>query len=123
MDILLLGSGGREHAIAVSLKRSPLCDTLYVAPGNGGTAAIAENVSLDIEDGQAVVDFAKEHGIGLVVIGPEAPLVAGVAVALLLPVGIPTINGVLTSMVLFVALSLAYQKVRPASPVESPLAE
>lgn len=79
MDILLLGSGGREHAIAVSLKRSPLCDTLYVAPGNGGTAEIAENVSLDIEDGQAVVDFAKEHGVGLVVIGPEAPLVAGVA--------------------------------------------
>lgn len=79
MDILLLGSGGREHAIAVSLKRSPLCDALYVAPGNGGTAEIAENVSLDIEDGQAVVDFAKEHGVGLVVIGPEAPLVAGVA--------------------------------------------
>lgn len=79
MDILLLGSGGREHAIAVSLKRSPLCDTLYVAPGNGGTAHIAQNVQLDIEDPAAVTAFAQEHGVGLVVIGPEAPLVAGVA--------------------------------------------
>ncbi len=79
MDILLLGSGGREHAIAVSLKRSPLCGALYVAPGNGGTASIAQNVALDIEDGAAVVEFAKSHGVGLVVIGPEAPLVAGVA--------------------------------------------
>lgn len=79
MDILLLGSGGREHAIAVSLKKSPLCGALYVAPGNGGTAEIAQNVALDINNGQAVVDFAKENGIGLVVIGPEAPLVAGVA--------------------------------------------
>ena len=79
MDILLLGSGGREHAIAVSLKRSPLCDTLYVAPGNGGTAHIAQNVQLDIGDPAAVTAFAQEHGVGLVVIGPEAPLVAGVA--------------------------------------------
>ena len=79
MDILLLGSGGREHATASSLKRSPECGTLYVAPGNGGTARIAENVKLDIEDGAAVVAFAREHGVGLVVIGPEAPLVAGVA--------------------------------------------
>lgn len=79
MDILLLGSGGREHAIAVSLKRSPKCGTLYVAPGNGGTAGIAHNVSLDITDGEAVRDFAVAHGVGLVVIGPEAPLVAGVA--------------------------------------------
>ncbi len=79
MDILLLGSGGREHAIAVSLKRSPLCGKLYVAPGNGGTASIAENVALDIEDGAAVSEFARSRGIGLVVVGPEAPLVAGVA--------------------------------------------
>ncbi|MBM7000090.1 phosphoribosylamine--glycine ligase [bacterium] len=79
MDILLLGSGGREHAIAVSLKRSPKCGELYVAPGNGGTAGIAHNVSLDITDGEAVRDFAVAHGVGLVVIGPEAPLVAGVA--------------------------------------------
>ena len=79
MDILLLGSGGREHAIAVSLKRSSSCGKLYVAPGNGGTASIATNVALDIEDGAAVVAFAHEHNVGLVVIGPEAPLVAGVA--------------------------------------------
>ncbi|MEE8716985.1 MAG: phosphoribosylamine--glycine ligase [Coriobacteriales bacterium] len=79
MDILLLGSGGREHAIAASLARSPRCDRLYVAPGNGGTAGIATNVELDANDGDAVVAFAREHGVGLVVIGPEAPLVAGVA--------------------------------------------
>lgn len=79
MDILLLGSGGREHAIAVSLKRSGSCDRLYVAPGNGGTAGIATNVELDINDGAAVTAFATEHNIGLVVVGPEAPLVAGVA--------------------------------------------
>lgn len=79
MDILLLGSGGREHAIAVALKASPLCDVLYVAPGNGGTAAIATNIKLDINDPAAVADYAAEHGVGLVVIGPEAPLVAGVA--------------------------------------------
>lgn len=79
MDILLLGSGGREHAIAVALKASPLCDELYVAPGNGGTAAIATNIKLDINDPDAVADYAAEHGVGLVVIGPEAPLVAGVA--------------------------------------------
>jgi len=79
MDILLLGSGGREHAIAVSLKRSPLCDKLYVAPGNGGTGLIGQNVKLDANDPAAVTAFAQEHGVGLVVIGPEAPLVAGVA--------------------------------------------
>lgn len=79
MDILLLGSGGREHAIAVALKASPLCDELYVAPGNGGTAAIATNIKLDINDPAAVTDYAAEHGVGLVVIGPEAPLVSGVA--------------------------------------------
>ena len=79
MDILLLGSGGREHAIAVALKASPKCGELYVAPGNGGTASIATNVKLDITDPAAVADFAIEHGVGLVVIGPEAPLVAGVA--------------------------------------------
>lgn len=79
MNILLLGSGGRECAIATSISRSPKCDTLYIAPGNGGTAELGENVALDIEDGSAVADFAREHGVELVVIGPEAPLVAGVA--------------------------------------------
>lgn len=80
MNILVLGGGGREHAIAWALAKSPKCDKLYVAPGNGGTAAMAVNVAdLDPQDGQAVLAFARGHDIGLVVIGPEAPLVAGVA--------------------------------------------
>ena len=80
MNILVLGGGGREHAIAWALSQSSQCDQLFVAPGNGGTASIAQNVkNLDIEDGEALCSFAKDHEIGLVVIGPEAPLVAGVA--------------------------------------------
>lgn len=80
MNILVLGGGGREHAIAWALAKSPKCEKLYVAPGNGGTAAVAQNVAdLDAEDGQAVLAFAKDHAIDLVVVGPEAPLVAGVA--------------------------------------------
>lgn len=88
MNILLLGSGGREHALAVALAASPRCDELYIAPGNGGTAAVGENVLLDAEDPAAVADFARETGCGLVVIGPEAPLVVGVADAVR-AVGIP----------------------------------
>ena len=79
IDILLLGSGGREHALAVKLAQSPRCGKLYIAPGNGGTVAVGENVALDENDPAAVADFARETGCGLVVIGPEAPLVAGVA--------------------------------------------
>ena len=79
IDILLLGSGGREHALAVKLASSPRCGTLYIAPGNGGTLEVGENVALDENDPAAVADFARESGIGLVVIGPEAPLVVGVA--------------------------------------------
>lgn len=80
MNILVLGSGGREHALAWALNKSPQCDELFVTPGNGGTAQIATNIKdLDIEKGAAVLDFAQEHAVGLVVIGPEAPLVAGVA--------------------------------------------
>ncbi|MEF9876127.1 phosphoribosylamine--glycine ligase [Gordonibacter sp.] len=80
MNILVLGGGGREHAITWALAKSPRTDKLYVAPGNGGTAGIAENVAhLKVEDGQAVLAFARDHNIDLVVIGPEAPLVAGVA--------------------------------------------
>ena len=82
MNILVLGSGGREHAIAWSLAQSPRCDQLFVAPGNGGTAQVAQNVSLDMMDGAAVLGFVRDHDIELVVIGPEAPLVAGVADAL-----------------------------------------
>ncbi len=80
VNILVLGGGGREHAICWALAKSPRCEKLYAAPGNGGSAAVAENVSgLDASDGQAVLAFAQEHGVELVVIGPEAPLVAGVA--------------------------------------------
>ena len=80
MNILVLGSGGREHAIAWALSKSDKTENLYVAPGNGGTAGFCENVSgLNAEDGNAVLEFAREHAIDLVVIGPEAPLVVGVA--------------------------------------------
>lgn len=80
MNILVLGSGGREHAIAWALAKSPLCEGLFVAPGNGGTAEIATNIkTLNIEDGEAVATFAQQNNVGLVVIGPEAPLVKGVA--------------------------------------------
>lgn len=79
IDILLLGSGGREHAIAKKLSASPRCGKLYIAPGNGGTSQEGENISLDENDPTAVAAFAKDHGCGMVVIGPEAPLVVGVA--------------------------------------------
>lgn len=79
IDILLLGSGGREHAIAKKLAASPRCGKLYIAPGNGGTSQEGENISLDENDPTAVAAFAKDRGCGMVVIGPEAPLVVGVA--------------------------------------------
>ena len=80
VDILLLGSGGREHALLVKLAESPRASKLYVAPGNGGMDVMAKKVEgLDVESPVAVADWAREHNIGLVVIGPEAPLVAGVA--------------------------------------------
>ncbi len=81
LRILVLGSGGREHAIVRSLAASPNVDAIFAAPGNGGTALERDtvNISLETEDGPTVVGFAKENAIDLVVIGPEAPLVAGVA--------------------------------------------
>jgi len=80
MNILVLGSGGREHAMAWALSKSSDVDELYVAPGNGGTARIAKNVAgLDIADGLAVLEFVRANDVQLVAIGPEAPLVAGVA--------------------------------------------
>lgn len=78
MNILLIGSGGREHALAWAISASPLCDRLYVAPGNPGTAECGENVVLDIADHAAVADFCKLQGVGLVVVGPEGPLVEGI---------------------------------------------
>ena len=82
MNILILGSGGREHALAWAIRQNPKCDRLIVAPGNAGIAALARCAQLAITDGAAVVAFCEEHAIDLVVIGPEAPLAAGVADAL-----------------------------------------
>ena len=97
MNVLVLGSGGREHAIACSLASSKNCNTIFVAPGNGGSARGAGNegsaegagnegrgeavvnVELDIHNGEQIVAFAQQNDVGLVVVGPEAPLVAGVA--------------------------------------------
>ena len=77
MNVLLIGSGGREHALALAISRSPRLTKLFVAPGNPGTAGIAENVVVDAASHQAVIDFCRLMQIGLVVVGPEAPLVAG----------------------------------------------
>lgn len=77
MRILLIGSGGREHALAWKLSASPLCDALFIAPGNPGTARHGTNVTLDVADHAAVIAFCRTMGVGLVVVGPEAPLVAG----------------------------------------------
>ena len=77
MNVLLIGSGGREHALALSLSRSPLLTQLFIAPGNPGTETLGRNVTLDVADHRAVVDFCKLMQIGFVVVGPEAPLVAG----------------------------------------------
>jgi phosphoribosylamine--glycine ligase len=78
MNILILGSGGREHALAWAISASPLTGKLYCAPGNAGIAQVAECVALDIGDHKAVITFAKEHKIELIVVGPEGPLCAGI---------------------------------------------
>ncbi len=79
MNILILGGGGREHALAWAVLQNPKCDRLIVAPGNAGIAQIAECAALDILDGGAVAVFCEEEAVDLVIIGPEAPLAAGVA--------------------------------------------
>ena len=79
MNILILGSGGREHALAWAVMQNPKCDRLIVAPGNAGIAQIASCANLDINDGAAVCVFVEENAIDFVIIGPEAPLAAGVA--------------------------------------------
>ena len=79
MNILILGSGGREHALAWAVMQNPKCDKLIVAPGNAGIAQIAQCATLNIEDGGAVVTFAEENAIDFVIVGPEAPLAKGVA--------------------------------------------
>ena len=79
MNILILGSGGREHALAWAIRQNPKCDRLFVAPGNAGMESVARLADLDILSGPAVIGFCEENAIDLVVIGPEAPLAAGVA--------------------------------------------
>lgn len=80
MNILVIGSGGREHALAWKAAQSPLADTVFVAPGNAGTATEAklQNVNIGVEDISALINFAKTNDIGLTIVGPEAPLVIGV---------------------------------------------
>ena len=79
MNILILGSGGREHALAWAVKQNPKCDRLIVAPGNAGIAMLAECADIDILDGATVVTFCEENAVDFVIVGPEAPLAAGVA--------------------------------------------
>lgn len=79
MNILILGGGGREHALAWAVMQNPKCDRLIVAPGNAGIAAIAECATFDVENGAAVINFVEENAIDFVIVGPEAPLAAGVA--------------------------------------------
>lgn len=78
MKLLLLGSGGREHALAWKIAQSPQVEKLYIAPGNAGTATVGENVSIKADDFEGIKQFVLEHGVDMVVVGPEDPLVKGV---------------------------------------------
>src|SRR5690606_41699008 len=80
MKVLTIGSGGREHALAWKALQSPLVEKVFVAPGNAGTATEAgvENVAIDVMNFDALEAFAKDNGIGLTIVGPEAPLVGGI---------------------------------------------
>lgn len=79
MKILLLGSGGREHALAWKIAQSPKCSKLYIAPGNAGTNNVGENVPIDVNDFEGLKDFADKSDIDMLVVGPEVPLVGGIA--------------------------------------------
>ena len=78
MKILLLGSGGREHALAWKLAQSPKCETLYVAPGNAGTATVGQNIPIKADNFEALAEFVENNHIDMVVVGPEDPLVKGI---------------------------------------------
>ena len=82
MKVILLGSGGRESALAWKMKQSPLLEKLYIAPGNGGTDAFGTNVAIAPTDFEALAEFVDREGIDLIVAGNEDPLVAGPAVCL-----------------------------------------
>lgn len=92
MTVLVIGGGGREHALCYALQRSPSCDAVFCAPGNVGISSSADAIclpDLDISDSSAVISLCQKRAIGLVVVGPEAPLVAGLANDLV-KAGIPT---------------------------------
>jgi len=78
MNVLILGSGGREHAIAWKVKQSPNCGNVYIGPGNGGTGAVGENLNISPSDAEAIKQAVEEYKIGLIVFGPEVPLVEGI---------------------------------------------
>ena len=78
MNILIIGNGGREHAMAWKIAQSPLCDRLFVAPGNPGTASIAENVEIAVDDFHGIGQFCQAREIELMIVGPEAPLARGI---------------------------------------------
>ena len=78
MKLLLLGSGGREHALAWKIAQSPKIEKLYIAPGNAGTQNVGENVAIKADDFEAIKAFVLENGVNMVVVGPEDPLVKGV---------------------------------------------
>src|SRR3990172_5076989 len=82
MKILVVGHGGREHALAWKIAHSPRVDRVFVAPGNAGTALDAENVDIPASDIGRLVEFARTNAVGLTVVGPEAPLTAGLVDAL-----------------------------------------
>jgi len=82
MNVLIIGSGGREHALAWKVAQSPRLTKLYIAPGNAGTSECGENVAIDISDHDSVIHFCKEKQIDLVIVGPEIPLAAGIVDAL-----------------------------------------
>src|SRR3989344_4708760 len=78
MDVLLIGGGGREHALAWKLKQSSRLGKLYIAPGNGGTRSLGENVAIEAMEFDQLADFATEKKVGLTVVGPDNPLVGGI---------------------------------------------
>ena len=78
MNILIIGNGGREHALAWKLKQSPLCNELFIAPGNAGTANVGINVDLSITDFEGLASFCISNKIKMLVVGPEEPLVRGI---------------------------------------------
>ncbi len=78
MNILLLGSGGREHTFAWKMNQSPLCDQLFIAPGNAGTASEGVNLEIKVDDFESIKNAILEYNIEMVIVGPEVPLVLGI---------------------------------------------